>query len=430
MPKRPNIVVITTHDTGKHFGCYGIPSVRTPAIDALADDGCKFNQMFATSSICSPSRGSLLTGQWPQNNGLFGLAGGCWHWTMNDPKRHLSHVLRNAGYQTTHFGIQHETTNVPRDLGFDLINPNVESHPGRNQPTCTAAANGFAQYLSDRQANSSDQPFYAQIGFFETHTPYNHGDVEPDDTHGIHRPDYMQADANDEKLDKHIAHLQGAVHKVDEAVAIISKALRDAGEEGDTLVLFNTDHGPELPRAKWTMFDPGINIGFIMRWPNGGIAGGQTCDWMLSNTDFVPTLAELVGLDINHPLDGVSFASAFTNDSNATPPREELFALFVNAQLYCARTPRYKLIRNFAEGCSAPGVFSHKALLFDLEADPLELHNLADDPAHADALAEMNSRIWRWLESVNDPILQGPVPTPYYRHAIADYHAWKTKGQS
>ena len=72
---KPNILIISTHDSGCHFGCYGIPTVHTPAIDGLAAEGVRFTNMFATSSICSPSRGSLLTGRYPQRNGLIGLAG-------------------------------------------------------------------------------------------------------------------------------------------------------------------------------------------------------------------------------------------------------------------------------------------------------------------------------------------------------------------
>lgn len=104
MPQRPNILIISTHDTGRHFGCYGVPTARTPAIDGLAAEGVKFNRMFAASPICSPSRGALLSGQYPLTNGLVGLAGGNWNWELADYRVHLSHRLRDLGYHTAMFG--------------------------------------------------------------------------------------------------------------------------------------------------------------------------------------------------------------------------------------------------------------------------------------------------------------------------------------
>lgn len=410
MTNTPNIVVVTTHDSGRHFGCYGVETVQTPAIDALADDGVLFTQMFATSSICSPSRGSLMTGQYPQRNGLTGLAGGCWNWELTDPKRHLSHVLRDAGYRTGLFGFQHETANIP-SLGFDRHEHGTPSTDGK-KADAVGVAQAFAQFLQD---DDGAKPFYAQIGFFETHTPYDRGGATPDDPEKVTVPAYAREDT--EELRAHVAALHGAVRVVDQAVRITTDALRQSGREDDTLLLFNTDHGVELPRAKWTMFDAGLGIAFIMRWPGAGITGGKKCKWLLNNTDFLPTLAELTGLPVAHQLDGVSFAAALPpGETPAEGPRDTVYALFVNAEIYAARSRDYKLIRNFREG------HTPAAQLFDLARDPLELEDLAQDPAHAEILADINERFWRWLKQVEDPILQGPVPTPYYHRAMADYH--------
>lgn len=92
MKNLPNILIISTHDTGRHFGCYGVPTVRTPAIDGLAAEGVKFNRMFAACPICSPSRGALLSGQYPLTNGLVGLAGGNWNWGL--PRASLAPAAR------------------------------------------------------------------------------------------------------------------------------------------------------------------------------------------------------------------------------------------------------------------------------------------------------------------------------------------------
>lgn len=432
MPKRPNVLVITTHDSGRHFGCYGIPTVRTPNIDALARDGVKFTRMFATSSICSPSRGSLLTGQYPQRNGLIGLAGGCWRWEMHDPTRHLSHVMQRAGYRTALFGIQHETSQ-PGRMGWQQHDPYLPAAEPGAPKDAVRVAQGFAEFI--RREGAEDRPFYAQMGFFETHTDYLRGPVEPDDGEGVHIPAYAEeklgqardgmAHPGDEALRDHLAAFQGSVRHADRAVGIAMEALREAGLEENTLVLYNTDHGVELPRAKWTMYDPGIGVAFILRWPGGDLTGGRTCDRMLSNVDFLPTLSELIDLPVEHDMDGVSFASALERGSEGNGPREAVFSLFVNAELYAARTERYKLIRNFKEMYEpAPEGGRRWAVptkLFDLEQDPLELNDLSDDPACAGVLEEMNGRLWDWLERVDAPILRGRVRTPYYEMSIADY---------
>ncbi|MDP6354391.1 MAG: sulfatase [Planctomycetota bacterium] len=428
MPQRPNVIVITTHDSGRHFGCYGVETVHTPAIDALAADGFQFNRMFATSSICSPSRGSLLTGQYPQHNGLTGLVGGMWNWELTDPNRHLSHLLKGAGYETGLFGHHHETSDISK-LGFDHVNAYLPEADEGEQMHALRVAQGVGAFLSE--SRSSEKPFYCQVGFFETHTPFSFGDVEPDTEKGVWVPPYAQDDSDATR--EHTAHLQGAIRRVDEAVQIITEALRKSGQEENTILLFNVDHGVELPRAKWTMYDAGLGIGFILRWPAGGVTGGKQCDWLLNNVDFLPSLAQWIDLDVPHEMDGQSFAHVVENGESHLP-RDTVFALFVNAQTYMARTDRYKLIRNFAEGYedSIPGgkrQIRLPARLYDLNEDPLELNNLSEDPDYADVLEDLNGRLWKWLQQVEDPILQAPVPTPYYRQAIADYHQWKDEGK-
>ncbi|MFP4029116.1 MAG: sulfatase [Candidatus Brocadiia bacterium] len=442
MVDRPNVLIINTHDSGRHFGCYGVPTVHTPAIDALADDGVKFTRMFSTSSICSPSRGSLLTGQYPQRNGLIGLAGGCWNWELTEPTRYLSHVMKNAGYRTAQFGIQHETTDLSK-LGFEKHDPYLPEEDGPKH--AVRVAEGFAEFL--RREGKDEEPFYAQIGFFETHTPFLRGPIEADDEHGVWIPPYCEPGKEnrwhgmphpgDEKLRDHAAELQGSVRHVDAAVEIILDALREVGLEKDSLVLFTTDHGPELPRAKWTMLDAGTGVAFILRWPGGGLTGGQECDHLLSNVDFLPTLAELLDLPIQHEMDGTSFASVLEDPIVSDQPvRECVFALFVNAATYSARTERYRLVRNFKEGYEPRGdACGPRRLwpvqrLYDLSNDPLQERNLVEDPVCGDVLEEMNDRFWGWLEEIDAPILNGPVRTPYYGLAMEDYRERKGFGPS
>ena len=430
MGTSPNILIVSTHDSGCHFGCYGVPTVHTPAIDGFAADGVRFTRMFATSSICSPSRGSLLTGRYPQSNGLIGLAGPGWGWELNDPKQHLSHVLRGAGYSTALFGIQHETID-PANLGFDLWQQGrTERSAGDGDaaapdprdpyqsplhPTAVQTAPVTARHVADFLASDAAKRgrFYVQAGFFETHTPYLWGGCEPDDSKGAWTPPYVQCEDDQEKgkLRQHIANFQGSLRRVDQAVETILDALKSSGLEENTLVLLTTDHGPELPRAKWTMYDAGTRIAFILRWPAGGIVGGRTCDCLLSNIDFVPTLGQIAGFPVPDNVEGVSFAESLKeNAAPAGPYRDIVYALNYHGRNYGARTEQYKIVRSFDETCFSKDKLKEDSVvpyveLFDLEKDPLELRNVAGRLEYAEAFGQMKDRLMNWLKSVNDPVL-------------------------
>lgn len=426
MPARPNIIVVTTHDTGRHFGCYGVDTVDTPAIDALAANSCRFTNYFATSPVCSASRGAMLTGRYPQSNGLMLLTHAPWNWSYRPGERHLSHILRDAGYYTALFGLQHEASDTST-LGFQATS--LERRPEGGRYPAGEVAQALASFLHSEAASRA--PFYAQVGFFETHRPFDFGGVQPDASRGVFVPPYL---LDNEAARADLAHLQGAVRAVDQAVGTITAALAASGLERDTILIFTVDHGIEFPRAKWFLYDSGIAVALLVRWPGGGIAGGSTCDWLLSNVDLLPTLLDLAGVPIPERVEGRSFAGAFGRGA-PTPPRDAIYAMFesnTNAGR-CVRTGRLKLIRSFVpmrrfdlpvdvanpvRRATCPVVE-----LFDLAADPHEFHDVAGDPAYAEAYASMSERLWSWLEQVRDPILRGPVPTPYYEMAIAEYRA-------
>ena len=421
---KPNVIIITPHDTGQHFGCYGVPTVSSPNIDALAAGGMRFENMFATSSVCAPSRCSLLTGCYPQTHGVMSLVGGSWNWSLTNPRMHLSHVLRENGYHTRMYGYQDEAVRLD-DLGFD----HHSSYLGPRQPKqvidAVEMADDVAGFLRS-QAGGLDRPFYAQVGFWETHTPYEYGGVTPDASRGVWIPPWCHEEGDE--IEHFLAMLQGAVRKADDGVGIILKALEDAGLAEETLVLFAVDHGIDLPRAKRSMHDAGLETGFIMRWPGGGIKGGRTCPWMLSNADFMPTLTESLGITPSHPMEGTSFAHALEPgvDFAEPGPRELVYALWSETGQYAVRSAEYKLIRTFMaqrpiKGEHGPYANESAQQLFYLPDDLNEERDVADDPAHRAALKDMNARFYEWLDATDDPIRFGPTPTPYYKDAIADY---------
>ncbi|MEM6458834.1 MAG: sulfatase [Planctomycetota bacterium] len=424
----PNLLVITLHDTGRYFGCYGVATVQTPHIDRIAAQGVRCTSMFCTSPVCSPSRGAMNTGLYPQTNGLMGLTHEPWDWRLHDDARHIAQHLGDAGYETVLARFQHESPE-PRRLGFDKhLTPHHRPGP--------VAARDLAGYLRQRR---DPRPFYVQFGMFETHTPYDFGRAEPDNRLGVTLPPWVEP--NDHAV-RHFAGLQGSAKQADRAVGIVLDALDQADLADNTIVVFTVDHGLEIGslRAKWSCYDAGLEIAYLIRWPDGGLVGGRTCDALLSNVDHTPTMLDLLGIAPPPPPDrgghrrGISAAAALRSDGqiDTAGHRRHVFAMFVGgSEQRCVRSRRHKLIRNFGPGRYAtrpvdlnhPGAFVSTAKppveLYDLEQDPDESDNLAEHDTHTPLRDGLDAVLIEHLRAVRDPILSGPMRLPAYERAVA-----------
>ena len=158
---RPNIVFITSHDLGRHLGCYGRRSVASPALDGIATRGLCFERSFCTAPQCSPSRAALHTGRHAHANGMLGLAHDPFRWRLHADERHCAQYLREAGYTSALFGIQHLSDEAgAAALGYDELH-------GR-QPAA-ALGRAAAEWLGAQ--GRAAQPFYLEVGFFEPHPP-------------------------------------------------------------------------------------------------------------------------------------------------------------------------------------------------------------------------------------------------------------------
>ncbi|MFP4379560.1 MAG: sulfatase [Candidatus Sumerlaeia bacterium] len=431
---KPNVLFINTHDTGRHLHCYGVESVRSPRLDQLASEGCLFTNYFTVSTLCSPSRGASMTGRYPQHNGMLGLCHGAFGWRLNEGERHISHLFHDAGYYTILLGHQHETVDIDRDLCFD-------DHGAHHAPTaqghlpCDGVADAAVEFLKSDAAQKA--PFYFQLGFFETHRPFDFGEAEEDREKGVDIPEFL---VDNEASREEFALFQGNIKKVDHHIGRVLDALKEAGLEENTLVLYTTDHGVDFPRAKTTLHDPGMEIALMMRWP-GHIASGQKCDWLLSNVDLLPTILDFAGIDKPDNLDGISFAGF---EKGGDSPRKIHFAFqqahTTGKEIRCARTESHKFLRNFEHWVCPTGPvnlatihdkYYHKKYsvpkvqLYDMEKDPHEWNDVADDPAYADVREQLDATLWAWLEEMDDPILKGPIVTPFYEKSMADYKGAK-----
>ena len=439
MSDLPNIIISTWHDTGQHFGCYGQKTVQSPNVDAFAADGVVFENCFCSSPKCSPSRGSCMTGKYPQSNGLYYLCHGNFGYRFDESQKHLAQLLKERGYYSVLHGFHHECpVDETERLGHDERHNYLPAPPIYPCPPCDVIANDAAAWLKSEA--SQNKPFFMQLGFFETHRDYNFGGCEPDDELGVDMPRWVE-DSDTARADT--AAFQGAIKKADHNFGVVMQALEEAGLADNTIVLFTVDHGVDMPGAKGSCYEPGLEIAGIMRWPKGGINGGKRSERLVSNVDFVPTLFELAGLEFEPGTEGVSFADEFSTPRSERQ-RAHVFGMIEEGEKRSVRNKRFKLIRYFKQlrdfkrpidfvGQGSSDGDRHGAgtvaavpacMLFDLVADPLETQNLYDDPAHADVQKELDTALWQWMESVNDPLLT-MSHYPRWRMQLRDYLLWK-----
>ena len=306
---RPNVLMITCHDIGQHLGCYGVETVHTPNIDALAERGIRFQNFYSTSAVCSPGRGSLHTGRYPQSNGLMGLTHAPWWWTLNESERHTASLLREQGYATTLIGFNHVDPENPDRLGYEEVRS-----PDRQAEETVAATMDLIQ-----RAAESDRPFFAKVGFTEVHRPFRHGE---DTERGVFVPGWMQ---DTSQVREDFAQYVPDIKRDNLSRAVITDRYH--------LIRY---------------FDQGRSIAY--------------------------------------PVD-------------------------MDLKAYTAQTRR----------CPAKDRCRPFVQLFDLQSDPYELHNLAQDPDQQVRVASLSARLRAWMEEVDDPLLAGPLRTPYYERAMADF---------
>ena len=399
-----DVVVMTTHDIGRHLHCYGRRSVVSPNLDRLAATGWRFDGAFATAPQCSPSRASLASGMYPHNNGVLGLSHAGFDWALSVP--HAAAMFAAAGFRTHLFGGQHVTPR-PETLGFQQMHP-------------TAA-------VEEVLARAGVERLYLEINFEETHRPFPPAGPPPA---GLEIPGYLP---DGPEAVEEMTQVEQTITAMDGAAGGVLEALEKSGRGDDAFIIFTTDHGLAMPRAKCTLYDPGLEVALIARWINGGIAGGEIHPELVSNIDVLPTLLEATGLAIPEAIQGRSLIERRGRDSIFA---EKTFHSYYDP-MRCIRTERYKLIRNFESAFAVevpadiqqgpifranPGLYSRDRSgvteLYDLARDPLEQTNLAGVRDLAEVEYELSDRMWGWMRETTDPLLHGPIASPHYRRAM------------
>jgi N-sulfoglucosamine sulfohydrolase len=412
---KPNILYIHSHDTGRTIQPYG-HAVATPCLQRLAEEGVLFRQNFCVNPTCSPSRAALLTGCYPHENGMTGLA----HrgWSLNHYEQHIIHTLHNAGYRSVLTGVQHIASPANGKQAWQIIGYDryLEGDP-------------TDQAVSFFEQQPSSEPFFLSVGFFETHREFPSLADAPDDPRYCLPPAPLP-DTPETRQD--MARFKASARILDRKMGEVLAALDRSGLADNTLVICTTDHGIAFPRMKCNLHDSGIGTLLIMRGP-GGFAGGKVIESMTSHLDIFPTICDLVGIESPPWLRGASLLPLVREGVDSIHD-----ALFFEVNYHAAyepmravRTKRWKYIKRF-DGRSTPvlpncddgdskSVWleqgwrerpSAAESLFDLQFDPNEMSNLAGYPDYQTILKDMQNRLRQWMVETNDPLLHGAVPAP------------------
>ena len=409
----PDIVLITADDLSyDDIEPSGHPAVRTPVLAQLAAAGMRFERAFLTAASCSPSRCSTLTGRYPHSTGAGRL-----HDPLPADQTTFLEGLRRAGYDVSIAGKWH--LGKEARTRFDRIYP--EAPPG-----------GTGEWRRALDERPRDRPSFLWLSASDPHRPYSDTEGGPDHPpEDALIPPYL-ADTMEARMD--FARYYGAVERLDALVGAALAEIDRLGAGGRTLVLFMSDNGRPFPRCKPTVYDSGVRTPFIVRWP-GHVPAGSVSRSLVSAVDIAPTFLAAAGIRPPATMQGRSLLPVLA-DPRATI-RGEVYAERNwhdhPARDRMVRTVQYKYIRNFyPELQAAPPedvqrsptwrametLFARGALtpeqsnclvaprpleeLYDVEADPDELVNLAADPARADALRDMRRLLEAWQRDTDD----------------------------
>jgi arylsulfatase A-like enzyme len=416
---RPNILWLVAEDMNRELGAYGDGVARTPALDGLAATGARFTHAFATSGVCAPARAALITGMYATSIGahhMRSIEGG--YYPVPPPEvKAFPEYLRAAGYYTSNAAKQdYQFSDVLGGGPFTIWDA---SGPG-----------------ADWRGRAEGQPFFAYLTFLTTHESQLFGDAEPEtDPARVRVPAYYP---DNPVIRKDLAQLYDRVAIMDGQVADVLARLEEDGLADDTLVLFFGDNGRGMPRDKRWVYDGGIHVALLARWP-GGIDAGTVRTDLVSFVDLAPTMLAVAGVDVPAHMPGRVFLGR-----QATDPPRYVFAAADRAdeahdRIRAVREERWKYIRNHQPGTpygqsiafrnqlqSMQEILRLGAMdllvppadwyfrqtkpveeLYDVDADPDEVVNLAGSPAHADVLARMRQAHDDWVARSGD---LGTVP--------------------
>jgi arylsulfatase A-like enzyme len=442
---QPNIIMIMADDMGwGDVGFNGNQAIKTPELDRLASKGVILNRFYSAATVCSPTRGSCITGRNPFRYGIYLANVG----TLKQEEVSIAEILKQYGYTTGHFGKWHLGSlsddlpdgrrggkdklafSPPWNHGFDVCFSNEQAvptwDPMKNQPFSNPTRYwvGYQEFATEnlegddsrvimdrvipfiRSAASNNQPFIALVWFHAPHSPVVAGES--------FKKMYSEYDENKQ-------HYYGCITAMDMQVGRLYNELEKLGIDKNTLITFNSDNGPagagptsvpesQMPGGrnqgetggftgrKGTLYEGGVRVPGFVVWPEK-ITEGQKIDFPLVTSDFFPTILSILGIELpKRPYDGINIFPALQGKME-TRPDYIGFQSHIDASLV---SQQYKLLVKNANNINGGKVTRAAAPdkiyeLFDLINDKYETNNIAAQ--HPDIVAQMKKALDEWMES-------------------------------
>lgn len=418
---QPNIVVILSDDhRWDYMSNMNHPFIQTPNIDKIYQDGIRFNNAFVNASLCSPSRASFLTGQYPQQHGVFN------NFTpWNNNNQTFFEYLKKGGYETAFIGKWHMPGGLPVLRGVDeFVTFTVNGGQGQYWD-CPLIVNGnnepskkhyVTEELTDRGIKfiqeNKDRPFVLYLSHKSVHNPFDPDTPEkgiyadekitlPDGSHNWtsltngHYVHFMMS-----TLTKTMKNYDESITSMDRQIGRVMNTLDDLGLTENTVLLYTSDNGQvwgehkEIDKRSAT--EPSIRIPWILRYPKLIKKGGQEIDKMVLNVDLFPSLLDLAGIQSPHGIQGRSILPLLKNNNENW--RNDFYynyyfePPYTTQTVHTLRTERYKYNEYNVK----------KPELFDLEADPKEQINLIEKEGYEEVQTQMRSRLEDLKKEISD----------------------------
>ncbi|MGH7945706.1 MAG: sulfatase [Opitutaceae bacterium] len=470
---RRNVLLILADDLNNLLGCYGDPLAKTPNLDKLAARGVRFDRAYCNYPLCGPSRNSFLTGLYPNSTGILANAQLFRQTIPEQPS--MSQAFRQQGYFAGRIGKLYHY-NVPNSIGtnghddpasweLELNPPGVdrlEDHPkittlvpkqfggtlswySSPKPDAEHTDGKMAldaEWVLERCAKQKDRPFFLAVGFFRPHTPY----VSPKtyfDRHPVAQMKLVQGvkedredipaaglasgkeeqDAmTDEQRRQVLQAYYASISFLDAQVGRVVDALDRRGLSSNTVIVFTSDHGYHMGEhglyQKMSLFEESARVPLLIVSPGVG-KGGVVAKAPVSLIDLFPTLAELCGVQAPGNLQGQSLVAMLRDPASAgrgwalTQVQRSAPGVGAKAKAsaatgrffgYSLRTPRWRYTE-WGEGAKGRELYDH-------DADPKELKNLAGAAGHAQTVADLSKQLRAAVKSTYPPSGESPALSP------------------
>ncbi len=441
----PNVLLIFSDDHSyPYLGCYGYEDLKTPHLDQLADEGALFTNAYTAAPQCVPSRASILSGR-----NVIDIRMARFSSPLPRAVKTIPEYLNEKGYYTgicgRHYHLDGSARKAPETIAtfekYDMI-----TFPDRVDYLEKGADNEvFEQFTTFLDQVPEEAPFFMWMNYSDPHRRFTAKEYEPESSEISVPPSMPDIPEVREDLAGHL----GEINRLDDNIGKVLKEIKNRGLEENTMIIFIGDNGAALLRGKGTLYDLGLHVPLIVKWP-GHIPENTKIDFLVSGEDLLPTILEAAEMTPAEEVTGKSFLSALQNDENnhheyifaqrtthgsglplhsarfdvVRTVFDKDFKLIYNVTWPVPYTPvdfkngqMWKKLTEMHQNGSLPTKFAEAFFkdprpifeLYDRRNDPYEFNNLIEDPTYQDVAHKLKSKLHEWM-IVNEDYANLPIP--------------------